>query len=249
MREIELFGIKIHPLSKKEFLSLIESNLENGGQIVQNGVNAASIIELVNNDILRKAINNSNLVNIDGISVLLALRFLGYQVPERVACPDLAEDILVLAEKRNYSVFLFGAHETSLQLSRKSLQERFPDLIIAGYRNGYFKAEEELAIVDIINKANSDILFLAMSSPNKELFVEKYREILTVKYFLGVGGFFDILSGLKRRAPMWMQKIGMEWFYRFTQEPKRMWHRYFIGNSKFIWLVIKEKFKKKNIYR
>lgn len=249
MREIELFGIKIHPLPKTEFLSLIESNLENGCQIVQNGVNAALIIELVNNDILRKAINNSNLVNIDGISVLLALRFLGYQVPERVACPDLAEDILVLAEKRNYSVFLFGAHETSLQLSMKSLQERFPDLIIAGYRNGYFKAEEELAIVDIINKANPDILFLGMSSPTKELFVEKYREILTVKYFLGVGGFFDILSGLKRRAPMWMQKIGMEWFYRFTQEPKRMWHRYFIGNSKFIWLVIKEKFKKKNIYR
>lgn len=249
MREIELFGIKIHPLPKTEFLSLIESNLENGCQIVQNGVNAASIIELVNNDILRKAINNSNLVNIDGISVLLALRFLGYQVPERVACPDLAEDILVMAEKRNYSVFLFGAHETSLQLSGKILQERFPDLIIAGYRNGYFKAEEELAIVDIINKANSDILFLGMSSPNKELFVEKYREILTVKYFLGVGGFFDILSGLKRRAPMWMQKIGMEWFYRFTQEPKRMWHRYFIGNSKFIWLVIKEKFKKINIYR
>jgi N-acetylglucosaminyldiphosphoundecaprenol N-acetyl-beta-D-mannosaminyltransferase len=246
MREIERFGIKIHPLPKTEFLSKILSGLESGTQIVQNGVNAASIIELVNNDILRNAINNSNLVNIDGISVLMALRFLGYQVPERVACPDLAADILALAELKKYSVFLFGAKEESLQLSVKKLHDQYPGLRIAGSRNGYFTADDELAIVEMINNSDSDILFLGMPSPHKELFVEKYKDTLKVKYFLGVGGFFDILSGLTKRAPLWVQNIGMEWLFRFAQEPHRMWRRYIIGNTRFICLILREKLKRNN---
>ena len=189
MGEIGIFGIKIQPLTKTEFLSLIESNLENGRKIVQSGVNAASIVEIVNNKELRTAILNSNLVNVDGMSVVWALRFLGYIVPERVSCPDLAEDIIALAESQNYSIFLLGTDEKSLLLTMKKLQDEYPNLKIAGHRNGYFNAEDELGIVEMINAAKTDILFLGMPSPKKELFVEKYKSLLTVKYFLGVGGF------------------------------------------------------------
>jgi N-acetylglucosaminyldiphosphoundecaprenol N-acetyl-beta-D-mannosaminyltransferase len=119
----------------------------------------------------------------------------------------------------------------------------FPNLNLCGYRNGYYNEDDELAIVDMINKANADILFLGMSSPIKEFFAEKYKHILTAKYILGVGGLFDILSGRKKRAPKWIQIIGMEWFYRFAQEPLRLWQRYFIGNFKFLWLVYKERNK------
>ena len=243
MREIEAFNIKVHPLQKSEFISIIEYNLKNGHKIVQNGVNASCIITLYKNEKFKNAIINSNLVNIDGISVVWALRLLGYKIPERVACPDLAKDILVLAEDKNYSVFLLGAQETSLLLCLKNLKSTFHNLRIAGSRNGYFQEEEELAIVNIINDSNPDILLLGMPSPKKELFVEKYKSVLTAKYIFGIGGFIDILSGQKKRAPSWIQKIGMEWFYRFVQEPKRMWRRYLIGNSKFIWLVIKEKLR------
>jgi N-acetylglucosaminyldiphosphoundecaprenol N-acetyl-beta-D-mannosaminyltransferase len=245
MSEIEIFGIKIHPLTKEEFLSIIESNLENGSQIVQSGVNASSIIEVADNESLRSALTNSDLVNIDGMSLVWALRFLGHKVPERVACPDLAADILSMAEKRGYSVFLLGAKEESLILARNKLHENYPDLKIAGHRNGYFGADDESSIADMIRKANTDILFIGMSSPKKELFVKKYRNILTAKYILGVGGFFDILSGVTKRAPLWMQKSGLEWFYRFVQEPQRMWRRYLIGNTKFILKVIRERFKGK----
>lgn len=244
MREIEIFGIKINPLPKSEFLSVIETNLNNGCQIVQNGVNAASIIDIVKNDELRTAFRNSDLVNADGISVVWALRFLGYKVPERVPCPDLAEAIIALPEIRHYSIFLLGAQENSLLLSIKSIQDRYPGIKIAGYRNGFFNAEDELGIVEMINKANPDIIFLGMPSPKKELFVKTYRDSLNARYFLGVGGFFDILSGITRRAPLWIQKIGMEWFFRFVQEPRRMWRRYIIGNALFIWIVIKEKYKR-----
>ena len=244
MKEIKIFNIKTHVLYKKEFLDIIASNLKEGKQIVQNGVNAASIIGLTNNKELIQAYNNSDLINIDGMSMVWALRFLGYSVPERVACPDLANDILKLAEIENYSIFLFGAKEASLSQSIKNLKNRFPKLNIAGHRNGYYQASQELAIVGMINNSNPDILLLGMPSPQKELFVEKYKDQLQVKYFFGVGGFFDILSGKIRRAPLWMQKSGLEWVYRFIQEPRRMRSRYIIGNIKFIILVLKEKWIK-----
>lgn len=247
MNEIIFFDIRIQLLSKSEFLNLIESNLKNGNRIIQNGLNAASVNEVVNNEELKQAYKNSDLINIDGFSVVWALRFLGYSVPERIACPDLADDILTLAEKQNYSIFLFGAKETTLLLCKKNLQDNFPNLIIAGYHNGYYNEDEELAIIDMINSANPDILFVGMPTPYKELFVEKYRHNLAAKYILGVGGLFDILSGLTKRAPRWIQNIGMEWCYRFAQEPNRLWRRYLIGNSKFIYLIIKEKFKRGRI--
>lgn len=241
MNEIRVFNIKVHPLLKTEFLSEVESDIKKGRQIVQNGINASTINLLNNNNELISIFNNSDLVNIDGMSVVWALRFIGYKVPERVACPDLAIDILKMAENHNYSVFLFGAQEESLNSCIKRIIEIFPHLKIAGHRNGYFKKEDELEIVNLINKTNPDILFLGMPSPEKEYFADKYKGILTAKYIFGVGGLFDIFSGLAKRAPVWMQKVGLEWFYRFIQEPRRLWKRYLIGNIKFIRLVIKEK--------
>lgn len=242
MKEYRLFKTKVHPLYKSEFLDIIETNLREGIQIVQNGVNASSIIELINNKELSQAYNNSNLINIDGMSVVWALRFLGYYVPERVACPDLAEDILRMAEKNNFGVFLLGTTEKSIRLCVKEIIETYPDLKLLGHHNGYFNNDEEHLVIKMINNANPDILFIGMPSPKKEFFVEKYRGHLSARYFLGVGGYFDIISGITRRAPNWIQSIGMEWFYRLLQEPKRMWRRYLIGNSRFIWLVIQEKY-------
>jgi len=243
MKEIRAFNIRIHPLCRTEFLSIIKSNLKDGNQVVQIGVNSASINGLVKNGDFRRAVNNADLVNVDGVSVVWALRFLGYKVPERVATPDLADDILSMAQKEGYSIFLLGAKDSILFSCKKNLEAAYPKLKIAGYRNGYFKAEEESLIVDSINEVKPDILFLGMPSPQKELFFEKYRHSLTARYILGVGGYFDIISGFTKRAPPWVQKIGMEWFHRFIQEPGRMWHRYMVGTSKFLGLVIKEKFR------
>ena len=242
-KEIRAFNIKIHPFTKKEFIEIIELNINEGRQIVQNGVNASSINDLTNNNQLLETYNKSNLINIDGMSMVWALRFLGHSIPERVACPDLALEILKLAERQNYSVFLLGAKDDILELSVNRLKIIFPKLNILGCRNGYFHSNEEHIVIDNINILKPDILFLGMPSPKKELFIEKYKNELNIKYSLGVGGFFDILSGRTRRAPIWLQNIGMEWFFRFLQEPRRMWPRYIIGNFKFIRLVFKEKRK------
>ncbi|NLM66904.1 MAG: WecB/TagA/CpsF family glycosyltransferase [Enterococcus sp.] len=241
LEQIDVFKIKINPLSKKDFLSLIETSLKKGRQIAQFGVNSATINDVVRDEEFRRIIKNANLVHIDGMSVVWALRLFGFQVPERVATPDLADGILEMAERERMSLFLFGAKEEILCLCKESIQKKYPNIRIAGIRNGYYNIEDEKNIFNQINEANPVILFLGMSSPKKELFFESYKNQLKAKYILGVGGYFDILAGRIRRAPRWMQDTGLEWIFRLLQEPKRLWKRYLIGIFQFLWLVTNEK--------
>jgi N-acetylglucosaminyldiphosphoundecaprenol N-acetyl-beta-D-mannosaminyltransferase len=244
MQEVKIFGITIHPLQRSEFLSIIKSNIESGSQITQVGINSATVNEVVKNADFRRAINSADLVHIDGMSVVWALRRLGHKVPERVATPDLADDIMKMAQKENYSIYLLGAKEEILESCRINLEKNFPELKISGCQNGYYKPEEEHSVIEMINKVQPDILFIGLSSPKKELLFEKYKHELNAKYILGVGGYFDIISGHLKRAPKWMQNHGLEWLYRLIQEPRRMWRRYLIGINQFLWIVLKLKLKK-----
>ncbi len=212
---------------------------------MQFGVNSATINEIGINENLKRAVNSADLVSVDGMSVVWALRFLGYKAPERVATPDLADDVITMAARERFSVFLLGAKEAVVTLCRENMLNAYPELIIAGYHNGHYQPDSEDRIVDMINKADPDILLIGMSSSRKEIFAETHRHELNARYVLGVGGYFDIIAGYTKRAPRWLQDIGMEWLYRFIQEPRRMWPRYTIGIFKFFWLVIMEKFKKK----
>ena len=122
---------------------------------------------------------------------------------------------------------------------------KYSPSIIAGYRNGYFTKQEEEHIANTIAQSGANILFVAISSPTKENFLYNNKEILkSINFIMGVGGSFDVVAGKIKRAPYWMQKTGLEWFYRLIQEPKRMWKRYLIGNFKFVQLVIKERLSK-----
>ena len=245
IKVINIFNIKINPLRRAEFISIIESEIKSGRQIAQFGVNSATINDIVRNEEFKNVINNADLVHIDGMSVVWALRSLGFSVPERVATPDLADDILAMADREEMSVFLFGAKEVTLSLCRKNIEKKYPHLKIVGSRNGYYEPEEEESIFNLINEASPDILLLGMSSPKKELFFESYGHKIHARYILGVGGYFDILAGQIKRAPRWMQNSGMEWFFRLMQEPRRLWKRYLIGIHQFIWLVTREKFRKR----
>lgn len=245
MKEIKFLNIKVHPLKRAEFLSIIKSGITKREKIVQFGVNSATINEIVVNERMFRSVNKADLVSIDGMSVVWALRFLGYKVPERVATPDLADDVISMAEKEKFSIFLFGSREAVLSLCKKNLHESYPHLVITGSHNGYYEPESENSIVEYINRSNPDILLIGMSSSKKEIFADNNRDSLKARYVLGVGGYFDIVAGYTKRAPRWMQNIGLEWLFRFIQEPRRMWPRYTIGIFKFFWLVIKEKFRKK----
>ena len=114
------------------------------------------------------------------------------------------------------------------------VETNYPGLHIAGFRDGYFDKDQEQSVAQDIKDSRADIIFVAISPPKKEIFLRKWRDFVNVPVCHGVGGSFDILAGVTKRAPIWMQRSGLEWFYRFIQEPRRMWKRYLITNSIFI---------------
>jgi N-acetylglucosaminyldiphosphoundecaprenol N-acetyl-beta-D-mannosaminyltransferase len=230
----------IDNLNMQETLQVINDTIDSGAQLHHVVINAAKMVAMQTDLKLRQSVNSCDLINADGQSVVWASRILGQPLKERVAGIDLMENLVELAYKKNYKIFFFGAKEEVVSRVVNNYKIKYSKDIIAGYRNGYFKKEDEVDIAKQISDSGADILFVAISSPTKENFLYDNKETLRgVNFIMGVGGSFDVVSGLVKRAPLWMQKIGMEWFYRFVQEPKRMWKRYLIGNIKFIWMVFK----------
>tara|TARA_R110000868_G_scaffold162747_1_gene394232 strand:+ start:8248 stop:8946 length:699 start_codon:yes stop_codon:yes gene_type:complete len=231
----------------QETLQEVEQTISQGGQLHHVVVNAGKIVAMQTDLQLQQSVNESDLINADGQAVVWASKVLGKPLKERVAGIDLMINLVALSHKKQYKIFFFGAKEAVVKEVVNRYSQLYSPNIIAGYRNGYFKKEDEATIAQQISQSGAHILFVAISSPTKENFLYENKKLLSnVNFVMGVGGSFDVVAGKVKRAPLWMQNAGLEWFYRFAQEPKRMWKRYLVGNSKFIALVLKEKFKRFN---
>lgn len=242
---IKILNTYIQNLSMDETINEISNTIESGKQIHHVVVNAGKIVAMQKDLQLRRSVNESDLINADGQAVVWASRILGKPLKERVAGIDLMINLIEIAHKKNYKVFFLGAKEEIVKKVVDKYSKEYSPEIIAGYRNGYFKKEEEEIIAKQISESGADILFVAITSPKKENFLyENKKALKDVNFIMGVGGSFDVVAGKVKRAPIWMQNAGLEWLYRLLQEPKRMWKRYVIGNTKFIILVIKERFLK-----
>ncbi len=245
MNRSKFLNTEIDNLSMDETLHLVERAINNNEQIHHVVVNAGKIVSMQSDMQLRQSVNESDLINADGQAVVWASKILNKPLKERVAGIDLMENLVELANKNNYKIFFFGAKEEIVRSVTQKYSKQYSENIIAGYRNGYFNKADETNIATQISESGANILFVAISSPTKENFLYENKKLLkNVNFIMGVGGSFDVVAGKVKRAPAWMQKSGLEWFYRFIQEPKRMWRRYLVGNSKFIYLVMKEKFTK-----
>ena len=176
------------------------------------------------------------------MGVVLGARFLGNNVPERVAGVDLFFQLLAMCSMRGYPVFLLGAKDEVVFEAHRRVERRYPLLKVAGHYHGYFWDDEE-TVVNKIRKSGARLLFVAITSPKKENFINKWKDQLGVDFVMGVGGTFDVVAGKGKRAPKWMQNCGLEWLYRLIQEPGRMWKRYLVTNSQFAWMLFKEKLK------
>lgn len=248
MSRIQMLNTKIDNYSVKETLNAIEASIEAHKQMHHVVVNAAKIVSMQSDLQLRQSVNESDLINADGQAVVWASRILGKPLKERVSGIDLMENLVSLAHKKQYKIFFLGAKETVVRAVVDKYSTRYSPNIIAGYRNGYFDKTEEESIANTISDSGAKILFVAMSSPIKENFLYDNKSRLNeVNFIMGVGGSFDVVSGKVKRSPVWLQKIGMEWFFRLCQEPKRMWKRYLVGNTKFILLVLKSKIFKDSL--
>jgi N-acetylglucosaminyldiphosphoundecaprenol N-acetyl-beta-D-mannosaminyltransferase len=238
---ITLMGCSIDNLSMEETLQTIEGFIHTGKPHQHVVVNVDKLVKASRDPQLRQIINDCALVNVDGMPVVWASRLLGKPLKERVAGVDLFEALMRTAGDKGWRVFLLGAKEEVVSKVAATYQRKYPRLVLAGYRNGYWKGEaEEAQVVQQIRDARPDLLFVAISSPKKEQFLGRYQAEMKIPFAMGVGGTFDVAIGHVKRAPVWMQKSGLEWFYRFLQEPRRMFRRYFVEDMAFVWLFIKE---------
>jgi len=243
LHKIELFGCPIHSLTMQQTLDHIDQSIQQRKLLQHVVVNAAKLAKMQSDPMLRESVINSDLINADGQAVVWAAKILGKPLPERVAGIDLMENLVELANRRHYRIFFFGAKEEIVKKVVDKYSQAYSPDIIAGYRNGYYSKEQEPEIAQQIADSKADILFVAITSPKKEIFINTYKDIIKTPFIMGVGGSFDVVSGMTKRAPKWMQRSGLEWLYRVMQEPGRMWKRYLITNTQFIGLVIKHKLR------
>nr|WP_316643921.1 WecB/TagA/CpsF family glycosyltransferase [uncultured Roseateles sp.] len=239
-QRIEMMGCTIDNLSMEETLQAVEGFVNSGKPHQHVVVNVDKLVKAQHDPELRKIINDCALINADGMPVVWASRLLGKPLKERVAGVDLFEALMQRAAEKGWRVFLLGAKEEIVSRVHDLYAKKYPELTFAGYRNGYWRPDEESAIVEQITSAKADLLFVAISSPKKEQFLGAYQARMRIPFAMGVGGTFDVAAGKVKRAPVWMQKSGLEWFYRFLQEPRRMFRRYFIEDMAFVGLFIRE---------
>lgn len=237
---IRILGCLVDNLTMSETLERIQQLIESRQPHQHVVVNVDKVVKAQKSAELMRIINECSLINVDGMPVVWASRVLGVPLKERVAGIDLFESIMKQSASRGWRVFLLGAKEDVVQAVRAKYEAECPGIQIVGCRNGYWSEAEEPDVAGMVAAARPDILFVAMSSPKKEFFLGRYQRDMRVPFAMGVGGSFDVVSGKVKRAPVWMQRVGLEWFYRFLQEPTRMFRRYFIEDMGFFWLLAKE---------
>jgi len=202
--------------------------------------NASHLCMMRRDPELALACRSGHLTVADGMSVVWALRASGQPVPERVAGVDLMARLLEAAGREGLRVYFLGAKREVVTALVERCRNQYPGLEIAGFRDGYFGPDDHPSIVEEIRASGAHMLFVGMPSPFKETWCERHRQSLNVPVIMGVGGSFDVLAGFIRRAPRWMQSLGLEWLWRLLMEPRKLLKRYLTTNSEFIWLAGRE---------
>jgi len=203
-------------------------------------LNASHLCMMRDDPELAAACRSGDITVADGMSVVWALRASGQPIPERVTGIDLMDRLLATADSHRLRVYFLGARPEVIETLVKRVRTQRPGVEIVGYRDGYFSPQEHMGIVEEIRASGADILFVGMPSPFKETWCARHSERLNVPVIMGVGGSFDVLADFIKRAPVWAQKSGLEWFWRLMMEPRKLWKRYLTYNSQFIWLAGKE---------
>jgi N-acetylglucosaminyldiphosphoundecaprenol N-acetyl-beta-D-mannosaminyltransferase len=236
---IEFLGCRMHAVTMKNTIETIINRIDQSIFTQHVVVNVAKLVNMKTDAALRESVTSCDIINIDGMGVVWGARLCGHSIPERVAGIDLFLELVKEAALRKLPVFFLGAHQDIVTETAKRMLALHPSLILAGYHHGYFWDNEE-EVVKKIRASQAVMLFVAITSPKKENFINRWKEQLGVQFVMGVGGTFDVVAGKAKRAPLFLQKAGLEWGYRIWQEPRRMWKRYLVTNTKYAMLLLRE---------
>lgn len=232
-------GCPIDILTLDETVELARGAMHARGRLQHVALNVAKLINMRFDPVLAADVAYSDVIGIDGMGIVWGARALGLRVKTRVAGVDLLNELLATCAKEGLKPYFLGATPAVLQQAAQRVRERHPSLVFAGLRDGYFARAQEADVVQDIASSGADCLFIGMPTPQKERFLAAHRDELNVPFIMGVGGSFDILGGTVRRAPLRLQRLGLEWLYRVYQEPQRMWWRYAKTNTLFACLLLK----------
>lgn len=232
-------------------LSILKSGQELGalpaGKLLINTINAHSYNTALKDEIFAEALIKGNALIPDGISIVKACKWLKAksQPQERIAGWDLFEFEMDRLNQKGGKCFFMGSSEKVLNLIKRRASVDYPNIQIETYSPPYkpeFSEEDNKKIINAINQANPDLLWIGMTAPKQEKWTYTHWNELNIHCHVGtIGAVFDFFAGTVERAPLWWQEHGLEWLYRLIKEPKRMWRRYIIGNTLFLKNIIKEK--------
>jgi N-acetylglucosaminyldiphosphoundecaprenol N-acetyl-beta-D-mannosaminyltransferase len=240
-RRIRLLGLPVDDLTMAETLDTVDRFIATRRVHHHVVLNVAKVVRAETDSELRSIIETCDLVSADGQPIVWASRWLGTPLRERVTGVDLMVRLIERAAVHGHRLYLLGAREAVVRAAAARIVREHPGTTVAGWHDGYWAADREEDLVRDIAACRPDILFVAISSPTKELFLAKWKDVIAAPFVMGVGGSFDVYAGVTRRAPLWMQRTGLEWLFRVAQEPRRMWRRYLSDAPRFARLVIRAK--------
>jgi bacterial polymer biosynthesis proteins, WecB/TagA/CpsF family len=240
MTRLDFLNTQIDSYNFQQTIDEMEKIIATRTTVQHVVLNANKINLMAKNEELRRIVNESPLINADGQSIVWANKILNKAHPVyRVTGIDLFESLIQISDLKGYKVYYLGAKGEVLNELIAKHKQIYENLNIVGYQDGYFDRSQSKNIVKKIKESKADILFVALPSPEKEIWIDKYKIEMDVPLLVGVGGSFDVVSGKISRAPKVIQKLGLEWLYRWSKEPIRLFKRYFIGNISFIIRVFK----------
>lgn len=220
--EVWLLGVRLHAVTYRGALEAVAGFLREGHPHMVVTSDASAVVRAHDDPEFREIVNEADLVTADGAGVVLASKLLDLPLWEKVSGCDLVGDLCAVAAEQGRSVYFLGAAPGVAEEAARKLQERLPGLQVAGAHDGYFDEEEEQRIVADIREKRPGLLLVAMGIPRQEKWIKAHLEALGVPVCIGIGGSLDVISGRKQRAPLWMQRCGLEWLYRTAKEPQRL---------------------------
>lgn len=236
-----LFGIPVAKLTLSEVVQLCERHIDENEPLQIGVINAAKVVKMQRDEFLNDSVMASDIILADGSSIVAASKLLRDPLPERVAGIDLMHALLESADRKHHRVFLLGASEAVSAKVEAWVKDNHPGAVVCGRADGYFNSDDEEALAERIRESNPDMLFVAITSPKKEVFMAQWGDRIGATIVHGVGGSFDVVAGKVKRAPLIFQKLGMEWFYRLAQEPRRLAWRYISTNTRFAIMLLRAK--------
>ena len=237
--KIDVMGVRFDNVTMTEALEKAKEMLQSEGADYVVTPNSEIVYESMASKELEDLLNGASLVLPDGAGVVLGAKILGTPLKEKVAGVEFADGVLGLLAETGGSVYLLGSKPGVAELAAEKMLQKHPGLTVAGMADGYFK--DEAAVVAKVNEAKPDVLFVCLGAPKQERFMRNHRQELQVKLMAGLGGSLDSFAGTVKRAPRWMIKLSLEWFYRLLKEPWRF--KRMLRLPKFLWAVVLRRFK------